>query len=402
MKIKILDNKPGWYLGKVSLLDYIEALSVDNFNYEIQRGIVANPFLDTILNAVNTNTPLAPISLVTKNVGAVCDTVDIKQFNILDGLQRTFRLWIYYHLSKLAIENHCGDYKIITKEFRHTCDNYSTAVSPRQVRSLFKKESEINVWNLKDNYANFDLYLYLWSGLSVDQEIKQMLILNAGQKQMNLNHQFELMYMRLFTENEFSDDRIKIIRAKDGMPKERKVGEYLLSSVIIGVQSLVNMKPMRLSRDIFYKDYDSQSNISLSAVEDVFTIEFIQRFLDLLLQLDCKVSSCQVLSDWFVKDTTIAGIMAGIGIYINSLSCAPSEILDRMKASVAKIKNADDFALLQYEDAYQKLSSAKLNIGMVVRKAIMFYTEALLKEKQMSWVDAFNMAITKNMNYEKG
>ena len=84
------------------------------------------------------------------------------------------------------------------------------------------------------------------------------------------------------------------------------------------------------------------------------------------------------------------------------MSCAPSEILIRMNASVAKIKNADDFALLQYEGAYKKLSSAKLNIGMVVRKAIMFYTEALLKEKQMSWVDAFNMAIMKNMNYEKG
>lgn len=402
MKIKILEQRTGWLLGKVSLLDYIEFLTKENFNYEIQRGIVSNPFLDTILNAVNSNTPLAPISLVTKNVGAVCDTVEIKQFNILDGLQRTFRLWIYYQLSKLAVEKSSGDYKIITEEFRDTCDNYSMAVSPRQVRSLFKKESKINVWNLKDKYANFDLYLYLWSGLSVDQEIKQMLILNAGQKQMNLNHQFELMYIRLFTENEFSDDRIKIIRSKDRKPKERKVGEYLLSSVIIGVQSLVNMKPMRLSRDMLYKDYDSQSNISLSAVEDVFTIEFIQRFLDILLQLDSKISSCQALSDWFVKDTTIAGVMAGIGASINSLSCAPSEILNRMNASVAKIKNADDFALLQYEGAYKKLSSAKLNIGKVVRKAIMFYTEALLKEKQMSWVDAFNMAIMKNMNYEKG
>ena len=89
MKIKILEQRTGWLLGKVSLLDYIESLTKENFNYEIQRGIVSNPFLDTILNAVNSNTPLAPISLVTKNVDAVCDTVEIKQFNILDGLQRT-------------------------------------------------------------------------------------------------------------------------------------------------------------------------------------------------------------------------------------------------------------------------------------------------------------------------
>lgn len=44
MKLKILDRKEGWILAKVSLLDYIEALSEQNFNYDIQRGIVNNPF----------------------------------------------------------------------------------------------------------------------------------------------------------------------------------------------------------------------------------------------------------------------------------------------------------------------------------------------------------------------
>lgn len=44
MDIKILDNKPGWILGKVSLLEYIKSLTEENFRYEIQRGIVSNPF----------------------------------------------------------------------------------------------------------------------------------------------------------------------------------------------------------------------------------------------------------------------------------------------------------------------------------------------------------------------
>lgn len=37
MKIKVLDKKSGWILGKVSLLDYIESLSTANFNYEIHN-----------------------------------------------------------------------------------------------------------------------------------------------------------------------------------------------------------------------------------------------------------------------------------------------------------------------------------------------------------------------------
>lgn len=103
MKLKILDRKEGWILAKVSLLDYIEALSEQNFNYDIQRGIVNNPFLDSILDAVVEKKSLPPISLVTQKKESSSDVVEICRFNILDGLQRTFRLWIYYKLAELAI-----------------------------------------------------------------------------------------------------------------------------------------------------------------------------------------------------------------------------------------------------------------------------------------------------------
>ena len=277
MKIKVLDKKSGWILGKVSLLDYIESLSTANFNYEIQRGIVSNPFLDTILNAVVDSKPLPPISLVSKDVCLESEIIDVTKFNILDGVQRTFRLWIYYRLADLAIGRHYFDYKAITKEFRNTCDKYTMAVSPRQVRNLFKKENSINVWNLKEKYSAFDLYLYIWMDLTTEEEIKQMLILNAGQKPMNLSHQFELMYMRFFEEHNFDDANIKILRSKDGKVTQRTIGNYMMSSVIIGALSLLNMKPMRLSRDMIYKDSDVVSDFSLSSVEDVFTTNFIHK-----------------------------------------------------------------------------------------------------------------------------
>lgn len=395
MKIKILDNKPGWYLGKVSLLDYIEALSVDNFKYEIQRGIVANPFLDTILNAVVDSKPLPPISLVTKDFSIEADFINVNQFNILDGLQRTFRLWIYYQLSTLAIVDNNDDYRFVTQDFRKTCDNYSMAVSPRQVRKLFKRESNINIWNLKEKYSCFDLYFYVWTDLTADQEIKQMIILNAGQKQMNPTHQFELMYIRLFEEFNFNDANINIYRSKDGKFKNRKIGEYYLSSVIIGTLSLINMKPVRLTREMLYKDTELSSDISLSSIEDVFTVSFIQRFLNILRELDTKISVNQNSSDWFAKDTTISGIMAGIGSYINSSKSNPYVMLEGLQSCINRIHNVEDFSLDQYKRAYDELSSVKINIGMVVRKAIMHYTEALLETCKISWGEAFNKALMK-------
>lgn len=117
MKLKILDRKEGWILAKVSLLDYIEALSEQNFNYDIQRGIVNNPFLDSILDAVVEKKSLPPISLVTQKKESSSDVVEICRFNILDGLQRTFRLWIYYKLAELAIGRHNLITKLLLKNF---------------------------------------------------------------------------------------------------------------------------------------------------------------------------------------------------------------------------------------------------------------------------------------------
>lgn len=394
MDIKILDNKPGWILGKVSLLEYIKSLTEENFRYEIQRGIVSNPFLDTILDAVVENKPLAPVSLVSKDFEDGDKTLSINQFNILDGLQRTFRFWIYYQLAKLAKEKNSNDYRLVTKEFKTICDDYSLAVSPRQVRGLFKHDNAINVWNLNELYSDFDLYLYIWTDLSVDQEIKQMLILNAGQKQMSLNHQFELIYMRLFEENTFDEGKIKILRSKDGKITNRNIGEYSMSTVIIGVQSLVNMKPMRLSRDMLYKD-DFQNDMLLSSMDGVFTIGFVRKFLDMFNILDKKISVNQEYSNWFAKDTTISGMMAGIGQHIQALNHDSSYVLANLSQSVESIVGAETFKLDEYNKVYSELSGAKVNIGKVLRRAVMIYTQNVLDGTAMSWKEAFNQAIMK-------
>lgn len=394
MVIKILDNKPGWILGKVSLLEYIKSLTEENFRYEIQRGIVSNPFLDTILDAVVENKPLAPVSLVSKDFEDGDKTLCINQFNILDGLQRTFRFWIYYQLAKLAKEKNSNDYRLVTQEFKTICDDYSLAVSPRQVRGLFKHDNAINVWNLNELYSNFDLYLYIWTDLSVDQEIKQMLILNAGQKQMSLNHQFELIYMRLFEENTFDEGKIKILRSKDGKITNRNIGEYSMSTVIKGVQSLVNMKPMRLSRDMLYKD-DFQNDMLLSSMDGVFTIGFVRKFLDMFYILDKKISVNQEYSNWFAKDTTISGMMAGIGQHIQALNHDSSYVLANLSQSVESIVGAEAFRLDEYNKVYSELSGAKVNIGKVLRRAVMIYTQNVLDGTAMSWKEAFNQAIMK-------
>ena len=57
MKIEILDkklieNQQSWFLGKISLWDYLSAVEQDNYEFEIQRGIVKNRYLDSILDSI--------------------------------------------------------------------------------------------------------------------------------------------------------------------------------------------------------------------------------------------------------------------------------------------------------------------------------------------------------------
>ena len=300
MELKVLDRKHGWLLCKASLLDYIKSLKEENFKYDIQRGIVFNSFLDTILDSIVDKNPLSPISLVVRKEYSGGDSFTIEEFNILDGLQRTYRLWIYYKLAELAKQNKSNNYRKVTSVFREKCDSYSIAVTPRQVRSLFNAENAINVWNLEDYYAHFDLYLYVWTGLSVEQEVKQMVILNAGQKPMNLNNQLELIYMRLFEEINFDHDDIKLIRSKNWNVKNRRVGMYPMSSVIIGIQSLINAKPMRLSREKLHSDSDLRVDASISSLYSFFSERYVTKFLDLFYELDKKVSVTEESSEWFV------------------------------------------------------------------------------------------------------
>lgn len=44
MELIIIDRneKAKWYLGKISLWDYLESLNLNSFEYDIQRGIVHN------------------------------------------------------------------------------------------------------------------------------------------------------------------------------------------------------------------------------------------------------------------------------------------------------------------------------------------------------------------------
>src|SRR5689334_14198067 len=102
LKVEILDAKElidnTWFLCKGSLSDYLENLKPSFYEYIIQRKIVKNKYLNTLVNTILAGEPVPIITLTTSNklIGISKGNIanlEMEDVEILDGLQRTFRLW---------------------------------------------------------------------------------------------------------------------------------------------------------------------------------------------------------------------------------------------------------------------------------------------------------------------
>ena len=411
MKIDILDKKinenNSWFLGKISLWDYLSSVKPENFEFDIQRGIVRNKYLDSILKSINDGEIIPPITITTDKYINIKELsqIDIEdgKFNILDGLQRTYRLWLYKKIAEISEQNKdmFGNYTIkdiisILKDKPYCIPGVITV---SQIEILLNKENLVNISKIDKIYKNFSLYIYGWIGLTEKETIQKMLILNAGQRMVSINHQYELMFLQIFKNKELPNN-VTLIREKQGnyttiKMGNREVGEFIFSSTIIGIQSLISGKPIRLSVDNLELGVDD-NYISEEDLSQYFNQPFLNIYLKSLYELDIALYNKDInYLKWFVKDTTISGIMGAIG---ESLKLTKEDYEQQFKIKIDflidKIKNNNSFELDQFYKFYNTLSSQKINIGDKVRKAIYEYTLGVLNNTAIKWSDAF----TNNMD----
>lgn len=415
MNITILDSNRDnhWMLAKVSLWSYMSSLTPDDFDYDIQRGIVINPYLDSILNSVVDNNALPPFSLVASDLVLNDDnqTAELNRFSILDGLQRTYRLWLYKEIARIALGRNTKNYQVVTNDLKVSFPNFTKIISPRQVRSLFETKSNINVWNLQQRYESCFIYLYVWQNLTEQETVRKMLLLNAGQKRMPIAHQYELMYLQVFRDFRYDINGICLYRSKDARANDvkkgnREVGEYVIPSIIIGLQSFIAGMPMRLSGDMLYNATSQEKEfISESSTDLFFNGDFIRRFVSTFNLLDRKLcNSNHEMKVWMSKDATIAGLMGGFGSVVRASfhddNSFAANGCSKFEELIRGIQGNNPFSLIQYNQEYDRLQSARINIGMILRKAITRYTIMLITKKNANWKEAFALAQNKKIDNE--
>ncbi|EID4421360.1 hypothetical protein ACEH99_004237 [Vibrio vulnificus] len=396
MEVKILDTKQEGsatcYLTKFFMSEYLENLPDDYRDWNVQRGIVTNHYLDKIIDTLLQSKHIPPLVLITDNVNASGDKAQLESFQVLDGLQRTHRLKLI-HNSVNFIKNtpeiieeskiH-GVLKSVRKHSKSITENNAT--SP-VVRKLL---SEIESGNSIDNLFEFEQWAEVWENLSLTEQVNKMLLLNAGHKSVSKKHQIEIIFHNIISklENEL-EDKFTIVRERNvssiSANKNRPVGQFSFSHIVSGMMSLDQGKPVTINANLLSKVQEDIDNYTLSYDE-------ILELCSFLADLDSSLFNeyNDIGLKWLGKEVVVTGLLGAVGIYAEKHGISTTESLNITRNKL--IPNPSILSLNNYDDIRNGLDVSKINIGKVNKSAVTNAITDLLEAKVsiVDWNNAFS------------
>ncbi|MFD2603473.1 hypothetical protein [Flavobacterium suzhouense] len=418
LKAKSIGKNKHWLLCEGNLYDYLTSLKTDFYEYAIQRKIVRNDYLDQLFKTVENGEPFPVITLTTQFNHKIKQGENIEfdplKVEILDGLQRTFRLWAHIKLfeayNKSKNQGHGKTLEFI-REFKSSDDGGLFFEFGVFKSSYIRKLIEENrIKSIKDVCEKFEVYFYVWLNLEEIEIVNKMLLLNLGQKSVSPKHQFELLFLNFYKRFNNHDSKVKIIRERETVAKtlrgeNREPGNFLFSSVIISMLSFYEGKAKRVNKNDLGFSIESEDDFDAPIFKILFNKDFILNFLNSLYDIDnqFKKSYAGKGIKWFGKDTTLSGVFAGISDYLevsNILADIDNDLSDsqfeEIRENLLKLTNKGKNQFIKnvkngnidlegFEKAYENLSSRSINIGNVVRTGVKEYVCDMLNEEQANW-----------------
>ncbi len=404
MRLVVLDIKHEanaiCYLCKVKLIDYINAIPNTYKEFEVQRGIVVNRYLDHLADTIHKQRHIPPIVLITDQFKFINNDneIDVKNFKILDGLQRTHRLKVIADTITYLI-NQSNKSEIRENPSRFARENSSKlrelSADVKLVRSLVSLGC-LEISSRDDFFGNNTIWLEVWTGLSDAQQVEKMLLLNAGHKAVNIKHQLELLFLStLFKLENISPNGVSFIREKDQTAiqysKSRKLGQFHFSHVISALIALSAGKVVNTNSD-FISDLQANSGDYLELIEG-FNLEFIKKFIEFLYELDkCLKEKYQDIgTKWLGREVVLIGFFAAIGEFAEERSESVITILDSIIKEIPNIVNLLD--LNNFEIERNNVELNKVNVGNVNKRAVYRAIRALIRKETFSgWKAYFGSA----------
>lgn len=399
MKLTILDKKveaeATCYLCRVNLADYIISIPDDYKNFDIQRGIVSNKYLDHLVDTVGNYRHIPPIVLVTGSNVIKGDILELEHFKILDGLQRTHRLKLIYDTVSMIIskkDTPLSDENINTY-YRSYSSYFKEIGANRQLIKALAKYKINNLSSPLDFFKNNTIWVEVWINLSNDMQIKKMLLLNAGHKSVNIKHQLELLFLgTLFKLEEISTETVTFIREKDTnanhYSKNRLLGQYHFSHIISSLISLCAGKIVNTNTD-FISALQS-GDLPEVEITEGFNIEFLKRFIHFTYMLDTKLNIRygDVGLKWLGREVVLVGFFGALGAFAKQNNIELVTLLGDLESNIDNMVEA--LSINEFEIKRNQIELNKVNIGAINKKAVYQATYDLIsKEPFSSWEQYF-------------
>ncbi len=383
------------YFCEANLLDYLDSISEEYNQYDIQRGFVNNVFLEGIVDSVKENKFIPPIVLVLKDPMdlEVDRVIENGQFNILDGLQRTIRLKKLYEAAKFLEDNKVdisdlNGFKLRTYFNKNNHGTYLTESS----YVLKAKEKSLSV----EDFKQYDQWFEIWSGLDKVQQIEKMILLNAGHKSMDLKHQLELIFLTSMNIRKYSDakcdyeyDEAKcekdfscIVYAKDistrsFYSKKRKYDIHF-TLFLDAIIALEKKEPFAI---------DQKSLVDLQA--NYLDYEIIKLIISYENNIDSLVGFFKSLDNLFCdhygekgleflgRESVVIGFFAALGNYLD---------LNKFDESLTIIentikKNINTFDIDKFENMKKQVDITAFNIGNIMKETVFYLTKSVFENE---------------------
>lgn len=401
---KMQENGGTCYLTKITLADFVTSLSLGYQDYEVQREIVTNTYLDNLIDTVLQQRHIPPIVLVIDDGKFTIqdENISITEFKILDGLQRTYRLkliWdsIQFFNTQVLLSDDILRLKRIQLSRRYSEQLEKINSNSKILESIIKFYNEKTTPQQKaaveDCFNNYQ-WFEIWSNLTPQQEVNKMLVLNAGHKPVKTQHQLELLFLNLIPIIKKSGlDSFILIREKDSnstvFSKNRKKGQFHFSHLITSILSLNEGKPITANVNLVHKT--QSSDFDVEQFDNYFNYEFLRKFIDILLKLDGSLENQfgELGTKWMGREVSLVGMFAAIGKFGVKESLSAITMLEKLDETI--VNNPASLNLREYEVVRNSLDLSKINIGTVNKNAIYNGIFALLQnsEQVIIWSNHF-------------
>lgn len=364
-----------------SLDQYIKAIPERYTDYDVQRGIVTNVYLDRLTQTILEKRYIPPIVLIANDLQYDKELNELSiqgEFKILDGLQRTYRIKSIFNALNLYVEELRKevDFSSITKfklskTYKHQLEELDTDSTILWSINHITQQHAYTVDYLANVFNDFQQWFEVWNGLEKKEEINKMLVLNAGHKPMDIKHQLELLFLNVMPD-EFLND---FVRAKDVNSSffynKKEIGQLHLSHFISALLAFQAAKPITIDAK-YLQNLQNDLDKELEKIKYYFEDDNLANLIEFTKNLDNlfanEYDTDNIGLEWLGRETVLIGLFAAFGRFFQKKKdeLAFSNCLEHITEQLQK--HIHIYKIAEFNTAKTtSIDITKVNIGNIFK-----------------------------------